>query len=333
MNIKLTTPSRLHFGLIDLNGELGRINGSFGVALENPHWIIEGYKNKKINQEIPLEIEYFNEIDKIKAKFQDHFDCDSSKINFQIKEKIPPHIGLGSKTQFSLAIAAILMKYHNLSLTTNELAMLIQRGGTSGIGVAAFDAGGIILDGGHSFGPDKETKEFLPSSISKASPPPVIFRNYPPDNWRFVVITPAKIQGSFGLEEVNLFQTECPIPSGQVEKISRLILMKILPALVEKDIKTFGEGISDMQLQFNRFGFEKYSNTIVEELLDYMQKLKEIYGFGISSFGPTIYALTNSEIEANKIITEIKDNFSKDSFIYLANSKVNSSGVKIDLTH
>jgi len=36
MRITVQTPSRLHFGLIDLNGELGRINGSFGVALEEP---------------------------------------------------------------------------------------------------------------------------------------------------------------------------------------------------------------------------------------------------------------------------------------------------------
>ncbi|MBN1330793.1 MAG: hypothetical protein JXA54_15075 [Candidatus Heimdallarchaeota archaeon] len=332
MIIKLTTPSRLHFGLIDLNGELGRINGSLGVALENPHWVIEAFDNKMFDLKTPLDVEYIKEIDKIITIFQEKFNCDSSNIKFQIIEKIPSHIGLGSKTQFSLAIATILMKFHNLSLSLNDLARLIKRGGTSGIGVAAFEAGGIILDGGHSFGLQKETKEFLPSSKSKASPPPVIFRNYPPENWRFLVITPTKIQGSYGSEEVNLFQTECPIPSEQVEKISRLILMKILPALVEKDIKNFGEGLTEMQSQFNRFGFRKYSNTIVDELLQYMQKLTEINGFGISSFGPTIYALIDSEMKSKKIIDEITNNFSSEQFVYLASSKVNTYGVKIDFT-
>ncbi len=32
MPITITTPSRLHFGLIDLNGELGRINGGIGIT-------------------------------------------------------------------------------------------------------------------------------------------------------------------------------------------------------------------------------------------------------------------------------------------------------------
>ena len=40
MKMQITTPSRLHFGLLDLNGELGRINGGFGVALDKPSWRI-----------------------------------------------------------------------------------------------------------------------------------------------------------------------------------------------------------------------------------------------------------------------------------------------------
>ncbi len=38
--ITVTTPSRLHFSLIDLNGEIWRIDGGFGVALQNPNFKI-----------------------------------------------------------------------------------------------------------------------------------------------------------------------------------------------------------------------------------------------------------------------------------------------------
>ena len=41
---------------------------------------------------------------------------------------------------------------HGRQLTTRELARLMGRGGTSGIGTAAFDHGGFIIDGGHRFG-------------------------------------------------------------------------------------------------------------------------------------------------------------------------------------
>ncbi|MBS7628477.1 hypothetical protein KEJ23_00610, partial [Candidatus Bathyarchaeota archaeon] len=49
-------------------------------------------------------------------------------------------------------VATSISKLLNLNLTVYELAKIMGRGGTSGIGVAAFDKGGLILDGGHSFG-------------------------------------------------------------------------------------------------------------------------------------------------------------------------------------
>ena len=38
--IAIRTPSRLHFSLIDLNGEVGRIDGSVGVAISQPEFRI-----------------------------------------------------------------------------------------------------------------------------------------------------------------------------------------------------------------------------------------------------------------------------------------------------
>ena len=40
-HIKISTPARLHFGLTDMNGESGRIDGGVGLALESPHTVIE----------------------------------------------------------------------------------------------------------------------------------------------------------------------------------------------------------------------------------------------------------------------------------------------------
>ena len=39
--VKIRTPARLHFSLIDLSGELGRIDGGIGVALAKPNWNIQ----------------------------------------------------------------------------------------------------------------------------------------------------------------------------------------------------------------------------------------------------------------------------------------------------
>jgi beta-ribofuranosylaminobenzene 5'-phosphate synthase len=315
----------LHFGLIDLNGELGRINGGLGIALDKPEWVIEGSDReiKKTNGK------FNNKINEIKNKFDLHFNAQSKNINFKILKQIPSHVGLGSNTQFHLAIAKILCEFHNLSPTITEVANIVRRGGTSGIGVAAFNKGGFILDGGHSFGPGKQTDSFQPSRTSQAPPPPIIFRNYPPKNWRFLLITPKDQKGAFGENETNLFYNNCPIPSEDVEKLSRLILMKILPALIEKNIKVFGEGLTDIHKKFTKFGMEQYQEGLSKELFNYLEKQENVFGYGISSFGPTIYALTDSLEKSQVILSNLATNFQKKKFELLFASSINTSGAKI----
>lgn len=325
MQITVQTPSRLHFGLLDLNGELGRINGSFGVALEKPGWLIRYYSD---TQKIEPAILEKNTLAVI-AKFDDYFGVSSCDLNLKIMDSIPSHIGLGSNTQFLLALGSILSKLHKLNVSVIEIAKAVQRGGTSGIGVASFDKGGIILDGGHSFGPGKQTETFQPSRTSKAPPPPVIFRHYPPEDWHFVLISPTVKEGASGIKEVNLFRDNCPIPAEGVEKLSRLLLMKILPSLIEKDIKAFGEGLTTMQTIMPKFGMNCYNSEFNQEIFAFLQKNEKSYGHGISSFGPTIFALADSETSAKSIISSITENYCKHKFNLLTDSKINITGARI----
>ncbi|NHJ32465.1 MAG: hypothetical protein FK732_06355 [Asgard group archaeon] len=326
LEIQIKTPCRLHFGLIDLNGELGRINGGLGVALNNPGWEINGWIPEKIDPKFSHSLPIISVIN----KFDNYFKTKTKDVRFKILKRIPQHIGLGSNTQFCLAIGTILAKIHNIETSVVEIANAIKRGGTSGIGVAAFDKGGIILDGGHTFGPGKQTESFKPSSVSTAPPPPIIFRYNPPSNWHFVILTPRTKQGVYGKKEIELFSENCPIPTKEVEKLSRLILVKILPAIIENDIQAFGEGLTEMQTGFTRFGMKRYKKGIVSDLLEFARKNQYIYGSGISSFGPTVFALTNTEEKAKKIIKEITDVFQKDKFELILSSKVNNTGSKIE---
>lgn len=327
MQITIQTPCRLHFSLIDLNGNLGRINGGIGAALNKPGWIIQGF-NQQIatNQTSSLSKKVLSGV----RKFDKYFGTDSQNFSFRIVESIPAHVGLGSHTQFLLAIGTILTKFHGITVSVREIAKAVERGGTSGIGVAAFEAGGIIVDGGHSFGPGKQKESFLPSSVSKAPPPPVIFRNYPPENWKFIIFRPNVQRGASGREEVNLFQTECPIPEEDVEKLSRLILMKILPAIVERNIKTFGEGLNEIQTKFQRFGFDRYGGFI-KDFLKELRATEHVFGAGISSFGPTVFALTDSKGHAKEIIENIATIYQKNDFKSIDLTSINTSGAKIDI--
>ena len=41
MKVYVKTPARLHFGLIDMNGDMGRFFGGLGVAIDHPNVVLE----------------------------------------------------------------------------------------------------------------------------------------------------------------------------------------------------------------------------------------------------------------------------------------------------
>ncbi len=191
-----------------------------------------------------------------------------------------------------------------------ELAEIVNRGGTSGIGVAAFEKGGFILDGGHIFerggkSKDKRKKrDFLPSSASDVPPPPVIFQRPIPEDWFFVVAIPHVRKGAHGAEEVEIFRRYCPIDSEDVEKLSRIILMKLLPSVIEKDIEVFGESLTMIQdIGFKRIEVE-LQQEIIRELFDFFRE--RTLGYGLSSFGPATYALVRGQKKAEDIAEDTK---------------------------
>jgi len=167
------------------------------------------------------------------------------------------------------------------------MALIAGRGGTSGIGVAAFEDGGFILDGGHRFPAPKSS--FLASSASHNVPPPPVLLRYDFPNWPILIVMP-NCKHISDEKEVEIFQTLCPMPKSTAGKISHLIIMKLLPALIEEDIVEFGDGINRLQ----EIGWKKVELNIQDEIIEKTMKfLREngAYGIGLSSWGPTLYAL------------------------------------------
>jgi len=87
--------------------------------------------------------------------------------------------------------------------------------------------------------------------------------------------------------EENIFQTECPVPLREVEKLSHIILMQLLPALFEEDMAVFGSSINAIQELASR-----KRKLRLRPFKCIMKILREegAYGAGMSSFGPTVYA-------------------------------------------
>ncbi|MCW3131869.1 MAG: beta-ribofuranosylaminobenzene 5'-phosphate synthase [Candidatus Methanospirare jalkutatii] len=309
VKVRVKAPSRLHFSLIDLNGSLGRVDGGIGVALNEPYSEIEiesvgeGQVSSPPSPEVAQILE---RLKKLGLKRQ---------YSVRILRRLPSHVGLGSKTQLALSIARGVAVLEGLDVSTRELARIVRRGGTSGIGVAAFEKGGFILDGGHKFAhsgvrmepaSDESVKtSFLPSSASRVPPPPVLFQHPLPEDWFFVLAMPEVRSGAHGAEEVEIFQKYCPIRGEEVAEICRIILMRILPAVLERDIETFASSLTMLQ----HLGFKRLEvalqHKIVRELFTFYEK-HEALGYGMSSFGPTTFAVVQGRSEAEKLAEGVR---------------------------
>jgi beta-ribofuranosylaminobenzene 5'-phosphate synthase len=313
MELIIETPSRLHLTLIDLNGSLGRIDGGVGLTLKEPRLVLEmepkgsniGVKFKNHdNISSNLIRDYEEKIKTSAYLMMKHLQLNEG-YTFTVHETYPSHSGLGSGTQLSLAVGKLLADFNNHIIKSSQIARIVGRGGTSGIGVASFENGGFIIDGGHHH---EEKPEFLPSSASEASPPPIIARYDFPEDWKVVLVIPHDKKNVSGKKEVNIFQEYCPIPLNEVEKLSHLLLMKMMPAVLECDLDAFGETVNSIQ----NMGFKKIENQLQKPLIgEIMHLLRDAGapGVGMSSFGPTIYAVTDSPKDivsaANDALTNV----------------------------
>ena len=280
--VKITTPARVHFALIDLNGALGRIDGSIGLAINEPHFQIVAESSNRVQVE---SVQHQERASYIVEHLQERYDFPG--VNLKLQTEIPSHSGFGAGTQLALGIAQAVNTLYDLNLSITDLARAVGRGGTSGIGIGAFEGGGLIVDGGHRF-PDQKSS-FLPSSASgNVAPPPILLR-YPFPDWDLLIVVPNCTHIS-GDTEVNLFQNLCPQPRSAAEQLAHLILLKLLPAIFEKDLHAFGDAINRMQ----RFGWKKVEidaqGGILQRTLDFLCDNGAL-GAGISSWGPAIFAV------------------------------------------
>lgn len=286
MNVVIRASARLHMGLLDMNGELGRLYGSIGVALERPELVLEA-EWVECADPSGLVVDGLEQerVASFARRFLARYPL-PGVVRLCLRAAIPPHVGLGSGTQLALAVGAALAQLAGLTLDVREIARVMGRGIHSGIGIAAFTAGGFIVDGGHRAGGEGRAV------------PPVLFQHPLPSNWYFVVAIPAVEPGFNGVREQQAFQTLPPAPAPLVDKICRRLLMQMLPALLEADIVAFGQALTEIQQLvgdcFAAAQGGRYANPVSGQLIGRFLE-QGAAGAGQSSWGPTVYGLVEGE--------------------------------------
>lgn len=282
--VSVTVPARLHLGFLDLNGGLGRRFGSLGIALDAPRTRISLRRGPALAATGPdrdRALRYLRIL-------VEHFQMEG-RLQISVEETIPEHIGLGSGTQLSLAVGVACCRIGGIDADIRAIAHLMERGARSSIGIATFEQGGVVLDGGRG---------------TADLPPPVLSRLPFPEPWRILLIFDHARRGMHGAAEVEAFQRLPPFPADAAAHLCRLMLMTALPALVERNVDEFGAAIAELQRvigdHFAPAQGARFMSASVADVLQWIES-EGISGVGQSSWGPTGFAVVGSDDAAERL--------------------------------
>jgi beta-RFAP synthase len=255
------------------------------VAIERPGWEVVVERGSGLRVEVSGEVEESaaSRAAALVQEYLDHYSLPGARL--RILSSIPAHRGLGSGTQLALAVGVAVTRLYGLRPSVWELAQVTDREGSrSGIGVAAFAHGGLVVDGG--------LRVPSPGSPPRRSLPPVTARIPFPRSWGIVVGLPPSVREVAGEEEAAAFAGLEPMDEGTAGYLARLVLMKLLPAVVEEDLVAFGEAVTAMQKTIGGYFASVqggvFSTGLGAELAEFFLR-HGAAGVGQSSWGPTVY--------------------------------------------
>jgi len=297
-------------GFIDLSASLGRKFGSIGVALND------------INT--TLTVSAANSLQMTGVPSKRALECTqqlcallnvSTKIQVELHSCIPEHVGLGSGTQMSLAIGMGLSAYYDLGLTVRDIALLTSRGARSGIGIATFEQGGLVVDGGRG---------------EQTSTPPIISQASVPDAWRFILVFDISDQGLHGSDEIQAFKNLPPFSSDQAARLCYLLMMQGLPALMEANLPLFGDVITQLQNAVGEHfsgaqGGGVFTSPNVAKVMQFLQAEGAV-AVGQTSWGPTGFCLVESEADAACLIDKVHENFPENTQLNIIQVSARNTG-------
>lgn len=298
--VTLRAPGRLHLGFLDPAGSLGRRFGSLGL-------VVDGYET-----ELELSASHTGEVTanghaekgevaraaEVLHLLQRRSGC-HAPLQLKLHRVLPRHAGFGSGTQLALAIGRAFAQWHRLDVSTPTLAHWLGRGVRSGIGVAGFDQGGLLVDGGPR---------------ADGGPAPVLSRIPLPAEWRVVVVQDNAHEGLSGADERHALATLSPLPRALAADICHQVLMRVLPGAADAEFAPFAAGITRIQQVLGEHfaaaqGGAAFTSPAVGRLIGWiggagraLQAGEPAAATGQSSWGPTAFAILPTQAQAEAVV-------------------------------
>ena len=287
--VSVTTGSRLHFGPLSVGAPAGGRFGGVGVMIAAPRTVLTARTAAvdRVCGEGPL----VSRVDRLMQTVRQSQGLgDQPACELQITETIPAHAGFGSGTQLGLAVATAMSRVADESeISLKTLAMRVQRGRRSAIGLYGFQQGGFLVDGGR----------FEANQIGT-----LVTRVEFPSDWRFVLAAPKKGVGLSGEAEQSAFGKQPPMPVALTAELCRIVLMDWLPATIDADFDRCSEAMYTFGYAVGEFFLPAQGGVFASpRMAEWVETLqcRGLRGVAQTSWGPTVAALCDSEAKARQL--------------------------------
>ncbi len=287
--VRVAAGARLHFGLIapaPPTGDRARAYGGAGLMLTELGVEVTARTSDEWRAEGAL-------AERALACAR-RYSRGSTPLDLTVHCAYEGHVGLGTGTQLSLAVARAVDLLAGRSWNALDAARRLGRGARSAVGIHGFDRGGFILDGG------KRGDEDIGSLIGHYAVP---------ESWRILVAIPRGSAGVSGVAEEAAFRQLAP-PARAAEELSRLLLLGVVPGLVDADAQAFGEALYAYGKRagelFSPVQGSAFASEEVAAIVEFL-RARGICGAGQSSWGPAAFGITDDPGRAEAVARELQD--------------------------
>jgi beta-RFAP synthase len=274
-DITIRTGARLHFGLFARGQSACREFGGIGAMIDRP-----GFELRVSRAEVdelergiwqPRVVSLLNRLRGANPV---------GPLRVEIPTAPPAHAGFGSGTQLGMALAqAVSLLAGEIDVPPSDLARRAGRGMRSAIGLYGFVRGGLLVEAGY-----RKTGDISPLVAHAALP----------EEWRFLLIRPLAAQGISGADEVGGFARLGPMPLATTDRLCRLALMEIVPAVIEHDYDAACRAIGEFGRLVGEYFAPVQGGVFADARIRRLESLlmdRQLTGYGQSSWGPTLFVL------------------------------------------
>ena len=242
MTTRISAPSRLHFGLLDVSHATAMRYGGAGVMLSSPRVVVEAFPAPRlaVSGRAPDDI-----LETVARTLTDPLTKELAS-EVRIVEAPPFHLGLGATTSVVLSAIVAVLACHNRPVIKEEVIVASRRGATSGVGINGFFQAGLIVDHGRIDVPGEPLmpSERAPTKFKAAG---LTARMAFPAGWPIALIKPHGERALSVDEEIAAFSQIAPVAREDSLRAIAATYHGIIPAVLKGSFQMFRTALHDLQ--------------------------------------------------------------------------------------